>query len=126
MGRFFALALETNAIPPKSKSVKQQTSSVLTRGKQRVDKYIFATLAILSILYFMQINNLATKGYEIKILEKRIAELKESQERLDLESASLQSVQRIEESVQNLNLVPSLNVKYPKKNGYAYEDSFFQ
>ncbi|MDP3741374.1 MAG: septum formation initiator family protein [bacterium] len=120
MGRFFALALDANVIQPKIKA--KRTSNQKTNW----GLWMAVALVASSIFYLVQINNLTTKGYEIKRLEKTVLELKESQKRLERESASLQSVARIEESAKILNLIPSKEVKYPDKNGFAYEDVQFQ
>lgn len=84
--------------------------------------WIMISLVVFSIFYLIEINSMTTKGYEIKKFEKRITALKESEKKLELEAASLQSIQVIEESAQVLNLVPSAGMNYPSQNGYAYED----
>lgn len=114
MGKFLALTLDARPVQTKTKSHHDIKSNQIF--------WIFALLACFGIFYLLIVNNLSTKGYEIKRLEKRIGELNEMQKRLGVESAALQSVQQIEETVQTLNLVPSKEINYPKGNGYAYDD----
>lgn len=120
MSRYFALALEASPIQTKNKP-RQQINKSTNWGI-----WVVALLVILSVVYLWQVNSLTTKGYEIRTLERKIVELKEQQKRLELESASLQSIQRIEEASKTLNLVPSKQMDFPKQNGYAYEDILSQ
>lgn len=120
MGRFFALAIEGTPIQTKSRT------KTVTPTKTNWGAWVMAFLTIAGIVYLLQVNALATQGYEIKSLQKKIVELKDLEARLELESASLQSIQRIEEAVKVLNLVPSGQVNYPKQNGYAYESILLQ
>ena len=82
----------------------------LNFGKRRVFGRIktgpvllgFVTICIvclLSLLYLSQANGTALKGFEIRELEKRIEDLEENNKVLELETAELQSIQRIEKGV---------------------------
>lgn len=112
------MTLDARPIQMKSKSNHATKSNWTT--------WVFALLALFGLFYLLLVNSLSTKGYEIKKLEKRIVELSEVQKRLGLESAALQSVQQIEEMVKVLNLVPSNQINYPERNGYAYDDILLQ
>ncbi len=57
------------------------------------------------VSYLIQTNGLATKGYQIKELESKIAELKQEQADLELEALSLQSLGTVKEKVDQLGLV---------------------
>ena len=80
---------------------------------------ILASLLVFGVLYLLAVNNISTKGYEIRSLEKRAQELSDSAKRLELEAAELRSIQSIESGVKTLNLVPSAGVDYVKDEGYA-------
>lgn len=62
--------------------------------------------------YLIQINSVASKGYEIRKLENAISDLKEEGGRLELKVASEQSVQAVERKVKDMGLVPSPKVEY--------------
>ncbi|GEM_PF-3393150 len=62
--------------------------------------------------YLMQINAASTKGYEIRALEREIAELKEESERIELKVAQEQSVRQVEEKVKSMGMVPTPSVDY--------------
>jgi len=114
MGRYFALTLEIPQakIKMKSKIPKKLSSNF---------GYVLAGLLIVaSIFYLIETNSISTKGYEIKKLDNRLLELRESNKRLELEAASLKSIQSIESQVRILNLVPNDAVGYFGQNGYAY------
>ena len=83
--------------------------------------WIFVLLVVFGALYIFQANSLSTKGYEIKKLEQRQAELMESSKRFELEAAELKSIEHIESEVKTLNLVPSSGVNYVRDRDYAYQ-----
>lgn len=63
-------------------------------------------------LYIREITSTAASGYDISTLERRAAELREQELRLEAQAAELQSLKRVEERVPKLNLVPSREVAY--------------
>ena len=75
-----------------------------------------AALAIATLLagvgYIIQVSADATKGYQIRDLEKQVATLKDEQEKAELQAAAGQSVQAVEDKVQALGMVPTSNVDY--------------
>lgn len=113
MGRYFALTLNLPEVKTKSK----KTSKV--SNWPAVGFWLLAVIAFFGLLYLIQVNTLSTKIYEIRSLEKRLTELKESNRRLELEAASLKAIQNIETRVKTLNLVPSGVVKYLGTSEYA-------
>jgi hypothetical protein len=67
--------------------------------------------------HLYQINDLATKGYEIREMENQIAELKKINEKNRIREVELRSMYNIEKEVPNLNLVTSKNIVYLDTNG---------
>lgn len=76
-------------------------------------------LCLTSLFYLAQANTIATKGYEIRELEEKLATLKEKNKKLELKAAELQSVKNIEEGVKHLNMVPIDKVIYLSGEGTA-------
>jgi len=77
-----------------------------------------SSLAILIIINFLagffyltQTNLTATSGYEIKSLEKEIAQLQEDNKNYNLAFIKLQSMDQIVTGAKTLNLVPADNVE---------------
>lgn len=74
---------------------------------------IFISLIILSgFLYLFAINQSATSGFEIKGLQARIEQLKQDNKKLQLYTAELQSLNRIEMESQNLNMIAVSKYEY--------------
>jgi cell division protein FtsB len=62
-------------------------------------------IVVIGVSYLVQINGLATKGYQIKELEDRIAELSQDQADLELVALSLQSMGAVKDKVEDLGMV---------------------
>jgi len=77
----------------------------------------FAFILIVSLLYLFQVNSLATKGYEIKDLEEKAAELRAKNKALELQITELRSTERITREIKNLDMVAVARVEYLKANG---------
>ncbi|HLD31174.1 MAG TPA: hypothetical protein VJB41_03205 [Patescibacteria group bacterium] len=104
-------------------------SSCPQRGHQKTNKNIsakrkfflnvkvfnvFIVIAICcgGVLYLANINNTATKGFKTKELEERQAFLEESIKKAEFQTADLQSVQKIKERVNALNMVAVTRTEY--------------
>ncbi len=122
MGRYFALTIDLPSAIQTSKQIRRGRNAS-GQAKTKSNLWIGVLLIIIGIVYLVQVNSLSTKGYEIKKLEAKLLELKESHARLELEAAALKSIQNLEAIVKTLNLVPSGGVNYLKGlSGYAYEE----
>jgi len=69
-------------------------------------------LVLLGFLYLYQVFGTASQGTDIQQLESHMIELSERQRELELEGASLRSLQTVEENVQELNLVTADTVAF--------------
>jgi len=67
---------------------------------------------ICGTVYLYQVNDLATKGYEIKDIEDRIQILEKEGKKMKIKEVELRSMYNIEKSTQELNLVSPANVTY--------------
>ena len=83
------------------------------------NKAIFLAVLIFigGIFYLCQINNLATKGYQIKEHEEKISHLKDANKRLLVEVTELRSFTRLNEKVKELKMVEVARVEYLQANG---------
>lgn len=63
-------------------------------------------ILLMSLLYLVQANSTATKGYEIEKEQERIKTLNSQAEKLELEMARLRSTKELEVMPEKLNLVP--------------------
>ena len=67
--------------------------------------------------YLYQVNDIATKGYEIKNWENKIQDLNKAGKKMEIHEVELKSMQNIEKATQDLNLVNSSSVSYVELNG---------
>ncbi len=65
-----------------------------------------------SIGYLIQVNGLVVKSYQIKDLESKIQELKQSQNTLQLQISELESMDNIKNKVSRLNMVAAGQAEY--------------
>ena len=62
-------------------------------------------VGVFALSYLVQINGLATKGYQIKELEQQVTDLQLTNSDLELQAVNLQSMGRIRDEVAGLNMV---------------------
>jgi cell division protein FtsL len=74
-------------------------------------------VAISGALYLYQVNDLASKGYEIKDMENQIADLKKENENGRIKEVEARSMYNIEQTTGDLGLVSSTNAAYLEING---------
>lgn len=77
----------------------------------------FAVIALIGVVligfvYLQQVFGTASQGEDIQHLEQQLVDLKEQQRELELQGAELRSIQTVEETVQQLNLVTTDRVAY--------------
>ncbi len=88
------------------------------RGWQRLADTIGFRIAIstvvllLSFWYVAQTNAVSAKGFALRDLEKKLAELQTETRRLDVALAEQQSIRNLEARLQQVNLVPVGQVEY--------------
>lgn len=86
-------------------------------GKIRIS-VVTANVAVLSIIavgavaYLVQINGLATKGYQIRELETQITQLRQENNQLEVQALDLQSMDNVKNKVTQLNMVPTGKADY--------------
>jgi hypothetical protein len=62
--------------------------------------------------YIFYINRTATGSFEIKALESKITQLQDVNKKLELQTADMQSLSAVEESVKDLQMVAVSRVEY--------------
>jgi cell division protein FtsL len=76
-------------------------------------KTIVLVLAVLMVIsYILQVNKVATAGYEIKQLHQKINHLKEENTKLQIQAAELESRSKVEEDSTALEMVVAPKIKY--------------
>lgn len=74
-------------------------------------------IVIMGSFYLYQVNDLATKGFDIRDLEKQIQDLEKDGKQMQIKEVELRSMYNIEKSTGELNLVNPSNVTYLEVNG---------
>lgn len=73
---------------------------------------LIALICAAGVFYIFEVNNLATKGYEIKNIEAQLEKLKKENENLNIRAAELKSMYNIEEKTKDLNMIAPKDVSY--------------
>lgn len=108
MGKHFALTLQL----PKYHIERKAKTSTLTLENKNWGMAILVVGSMLILSYLVQVNSFSTKGYEIKSLQKKVESLRNDQKALEVQSAELQSLQRIQGNPSVLNMVPVSTISY--------------
>ncbi len=80
---------------------------------------IIVSILFLGLLYLFQVNALGTKGYMIGELETGLDELRAENKHLEVKTAELKSISRIQAEAQARSFVPIAGVNYITDGGVA-------
>ena len=69
-------------------------------------------VVMLGAYYLYQVNDLATKSYEMKDMEVRIQQLQKEGKKMQIREVELRSMYNLEKATENLDLVNAQNVIY--------------
>lgn len=81
-------------------------------GRVTLNFILVALVCAAGVFYIFEVNNLATKGYEIRKMENQLNELKKENENLRIQEAGYKSMYNIEERTRDLNMVAPKDVSY--------------
>ena len=85
----------------------------LSSGKlAKAHACVLLTVLAFSLVYLIQVNTLATKGYAIKELKHSIALQKKENDRIGLDIIEAQSIQNLQKKIDDLKLVRSERIDY--------------
>lgn len=92
----------------------RQEMSAPTMPRQLTVVHILLAMVIVALgsVYLVQINGLATKGYQIKDLEQQVNDLKLENSDLQLQSLGLQSMDAVKDKVGTLDMVSANSADY--------------
>lgn len=100
---------------------KMKEKKIKAQGSAKLSVVSACFLLVAGIIasgsvYLYQVNDLATKGFEMKEVENRIAGLEKEGKKMEIREVELRSMYNIEESTKDLNLVNAQNVTYVEMN----------
>jgi hypothetical protein len=84
----------------------------LLQHRPLVNVFLFGSILVLGICYLWQINITVTSGLAVKDLNGQLTEMRESQQKLQLRIADLQSLQRIQLATSRLKLNAKTRLQY--------------
>jgi DNA integrity scanning protein DisA with diadenylate cyclase activity len=112
---------------PNTKSVYSTSRSVINTRKTNNTKEILGFvnpifvmiifIAMAGAFYLYTINNGASKGMKVRVVEKEITELKKNNEQLKIKEAELKSLYHAEEMSKNLKMKIMQNANYIEETG---------
>lgn len=82
------------------------------RDLRVLNALLIAGIAAFFVGYLIINNQASSKGFAVRTLEKRIAELEEQRQKLDLEVVADQSMDSLDAKIKGLGLVPVAAVDY--------------
>ncbi len=86
---------------------------LLRPGAVMVLNVAFMILTAAFFMAYLAMNGRsATNGFVIKSMEREVADLRDKQEKLNIEAASSSSMEEIEKEVGKLGLVPVTSIEY--------------
>lgn len=83
-----------------------------TQKKRKINIALLVGIAVIGFGYLAEINGLATKGYEIKELQKQVTRLQDENKKLQMHSIETQSFAAIKPKIESMKLVQSDTVEY--------------
>ncbi len=97
-----------------TETMKNQKIAFSQNKLAKVHAGILLTVSLFSVVYLIQVNTLATKGYAIRTLEGKISNQKKANERIGLEIIEAQSLGTLQKKIDELKLVKADHIDYIK------------
>lgn len=101
----------------KKDRILSQDKEEINVGSRGIILILSGVVIFFGVFYLYQVNNLATKGYEIREMESKIATLNDANRKNKIYEMELRSMHNIEKEMQDLNLVSPTNITYLDMNG---------
>lgn len=114
MSRFLTI---TNSNSMRFGERKEAIKAKPKMGRVTLSFFLAGLICALGVFYIFEVNNSATKGYEIDKLEKQLKAFQKENERLQIQAAELKSMYKIEERTKELNMIAPMDVSYLNLSG---------
>jgi hypothetical protein len=96
---------------------KQANGAKVSFVKVKPIFLLVGLVLLLSFSYLYQVNDLATKGFEVRELEKKIQDLEKDSKKMQIREVELRSMYNIEKFTKDLDLVSPENITYVEMDG---------
>lgn len=98
-------------------SLKQNGCRKIRIDTRALNIAVIVGICCLTIVYLAKINGMAIQGFKMKELDVKQATLKEGIRKTETKVAEMQSMQKIQERIGNLDMVGVAQVKYVSSGG---------
>ncbi len=88
-------------------------------GNTSLRVLLFALILFAGISYLYYINQTATGGFDIKGIENQIEQVRKDNKQLEVKTAELQSLVKIEEANEEMKMVATTSIEYLPAVGSA-------
>jgi cell division protein FtsL len=113
----FSLGNRLNKTRP-IKAEKRAVASGSTKISLVAWSFVLAAAVIFSgAFYLFQVNSIATQGFEIKKIENTIQDAEKENKKLKIKEIELKSMNNIEKTTQEFNLVSPEDISYVEIDG---------
>lgn len=96
----------------RKQKLSRRAKKLQLSAKFPLSTLLFSALLVLGVSYIFATNAIATKGFEIQELEKRVDNLREEQKHLAKQAMNMQSMSEVRSRLANLDLVPVDTIDY--------------
>jgi uncharacterized membrane protein (DUF106 family) len=90
----------------------QQKNRRIQQGRINLSILIFSIILITGFIYLWQMNCLVNQDYKLRSFQKDLKALQEENKKLQATMAQMQSLPKLQEATQNLNLLKADNISY--------------
>jgi len=105
--------LLTKRLNNKKGRIKRITVSQKIKKSETIIKvFIFVSIFTMSLIYVFQINNIATKSYEIENYEKKLLSIKKDNQKMMIELADLKSINNLESKFDKFRPISLKDITY--------------
>lgn len=118
MSQFLTIAKSNSlAFGGRKRAIRQKPVSSSGMEWVNLSFLLVVLICLLGVGYIFEVNRVATQGYEIRELEKRVQDLKDKNEKLKIREAELRSMYNIEQNSKDLDMVAPKDVSYMQLPG---------
>jgi len=101
---------------PKRRKYTKNYKKIFNVGKVSLGLLSLSIFLMVTVLYLVQSNRVAVKGYDIAELESKISALEEQNGSFKLEASKLQSIQLIRDGIKDEKMIPVKQVNYIRES----------
>lgn len=103
--------VQSNIVRARSSAYKEKISQK-NKARRLLAIVLVACIVLALFIYIFQVNSLASKGYKINGLKKKVEQLEDENKNLRIEISNLKSVNALEAKTKDFNMVKAQDIEY--------------